>query len=180
MSLKVLDESLELAKRFENVLGRIQDSVAFQDHWRGGSSDNYEGAVNYKLAVGQVVKSRDPESGHRLILVGTGLDTVVVYERHAPNSKAQSFSLVYNANPALDFLLGGSFLSIARFSLVITDFDITQNIGVSLQNLYGRMDRRSHPTNQPRVQEVVETPKQTTQSNSLISKLFGWGNTATA
>lgn len=157
MSLKVFDESLELSKRFENVLNRIQEVVVFNPYWRGDNTDGYEGAVRYPLAAGQIAKSKDPDDGRRLILIGTALDTVVVYERHAPG-KTQTFSLVYNANPALNFLLGGSFLSIAQFSLVVTDFDIKENIGVSLQNLYTRMERRSHPTQQP-PKEVVESPK---------------------
>lgn len=164
MSLEVLDAGLELSKRFENVVGNILDTVAFDPCWRGTNSDNYEGAVRYRLAPGQVVRSKDPDNGRRLILVGTALDTVVVYERHAPG-KAHTFSLVYNANPALDFLLGGSFLSIAQFSMVITDYDVHQNIGASLLNLFNRMERRSHPTQQ--VREVIESPKPEAQPTSL-------------
>lgn len=154
--LKAIDESIDLAKRFENVLALIKQPVAFNPNWRSNNGNSYDGAVSVKLSIGQIVKSHDPENGRRLILIGTHLDTVVVYERHPP-SKGQSFSLVYNANAALDFLLGGSFLSIARFSLVVTDYDVEQNIGTSLQNLYTRMERRNNP--KPAVEEVVLPPK---------------------
>ena len=139
--LKVLDESIDLAKRFENVLTLIQNTVAFDPIWRSNNGNGYDGAVNVKLAPGKVVKSRDPVHDRRMILIGTQLDTVVIYERLNPN-RTQTFSLVYNANAALDFLLGGSFLSIAQFSLAITDYDPTHNIGTHLENLYGRIQRR--------------------------------------
>lgn len=139
--LKVLDESIDLAKRFENVLTLIQQTVAFDPIWKSSNGNGYDGAINVKLAPGKVVKSRDPEQDRRIILVGTQLDTVVIYERMTPN-KSQGFSLVYNANAALDFLLGGSFLSIAQFSLAITDYDPSHNIGTHLENLYGRINRR--------------------------------------
>lgn len=154
--LKVLDESIDLAKRFENVLNLIQDTVAFDPIWMSSNGNGYDGAINVKLAPGKVVKSRDPDHNRRIILVGTQLDTVVIFERHNPN-RAQTFSLVYNANAALDFLLGGSFLSIAQFSLAITDYDPSHNIGTHLENLYGRIHRRAGSP-KPVAQEAV-SPK---------------------
>lgn len=154
--LKAIDESIELAKRFENVLTRIQYEIPFNPEWRSNSSSSsYEGAVSLKLEAGKVAKSIDTDNGRRLILVGTDLDTVVVFERYTPN-KTQSFSLLYNSNAALDFLLGGSYLSIAQFSLVVTDYDISRNIGGSLENLFNRMARRKpvHDTHEP-----VSVPK---------------------
>ena len=154
--LKAIDESIELAKRFENVLNRIGQPVAFNPNWRVG--DSYDGAVNAKVPTGKVVKSLDPESGRRLILIGTDLDTVVIYEQYPPNTKT-SFSLVYNANAALDFLLGSSRLSIAQFSLAITDYDISKNIGVSLQNLTNRVARRTAGRREESNVEELHSPK---------------------
>lgn len=142
--LKAIDESIEMSKRFENVLSIIPQPVAFNPNWRS-AGDRYDGAINAKVPTGKVVKSVDPESGRRLILIGTDLDTVVIYELYSPNAKGSSFALVYNANAALDFLLGGSRLSIAQFSLAVTDYDIKQNIGVSLQTLNHRINRRTGP-----------------------------------
>lgn len=152
--LKAIDESIEMAKRFENVLKQISRPVAFNPNWRSENGEQYDGAVNTKLPTGSVVKSVDPDSGRRLILIGTDLDTVVIYEQYSPNSKGSSFGLVYNANAALDFLLGGSRLSIAQFSLAITDYDIGQNIGFRLRNLNSRINRRA-AHNVPDVEEVA-------------------------
>lgn len=140
--LKVLDESIDLAKRFENVYDRITKVVSFEPFWRTNEGNRYANAVKFQLGVGEVAKTKDPETGRRIIFVGTDLDAVVVYERHGSSSKAQSFALVYDADGNLDFLLGGSFLSIAQFSLVVTDYDVRQNIGHSLQVIYHRIDRR--------------------------------------
>lgn len=154
--LKAIDESIELAKRFENVLTRIAQPVPFNPNWKVGES--YDGAVNAKVPTGKVVKSLDPDSGRRLILIGTDLDTVVIYELYAPNSKS-SFSLVYNANAALDFLLGKGRLSIAQFTLAVCDYDVDDNIGVSLQNLNNRINRRSMPRSADVVVELDTSPK---------------------
>lgn len=152
MSLKVLDESFEIAKRFENVLASITRVLAFQNTWRSSVGPGYDGAVNLNLKPGEVARTTDLDNKVRIILIGTDLDTVVVYERVT----GSSFSLVYNANAALDFLLGGSYLSIAQFSLVVTDYDIKENIGTSLANLYNRIGRRkAHQTDKPRELNVV-------------------------
>lgn len=154
MSLKALDESIELAKRFENVFAATTRVLAFQDNWRSSVGPGYDGAVNLILKPGEVARTTDLENKVRIILIGTDLDTVVVYGRVT----GSSFSLVYNANAALDFLLGGSYLSIAQFSLVITDYDIKENIGTSLANLYNRIGRRkAHTADKPR--ELNAVPK---------------------
>ena len=152
--LKAVDDSIELSKRFENVLASIKQPVAFQPSWRSSVGPGYDGAVNLNLAPGQVVKSQDPDSKCRLILIGTDMDTVVVYDRYKGQNN-KGFALLYNANAALDFLLGGSYLSIAQFSMVITDYDINDNIGVSLGNLYNRIGRRKHNN----VHEINSDPK---------------------
>lgn len=152
--LKVLDESLELAKRFENVYANITRVVGLQDTWRSSVGPGYDGAVSLDLKPGEVARTKDLDNNVRIILVGTDLDTVVVYERMT----GSSLSLVYNANAALDFLLGGSYLSIAQFSLVVADYDIKENIGFSLTNLYNRIGRRKvHKADS--VKEVNTVPK---------------------
>lgn len=152
--LKVLDETFELAKRFENVYANITRVVGLQDTWRSSVGPGYDGAVSLDLKPGEVARTKDLDNNVRIILVGTDLDTVVVYERMT----GSSFSLVYNANAALDFLLGGSYLSIAQFSLVVADYDIKENIGFSLTNLYNRIGRRKvHKADS--VKEVNTVPK---------------------
>ena len=155
MSLKALDESIELAKRFENVLASITRVVAFQENWRSSVGPGYDGAVNLDLKPGEVARSTDLDNNVRMILIGTDLDTVVVYERVT----GTSFSLLYNANAALGFLLGGSFLSIAQFSLVVTDYDIKENIGTSLANLYNRIGRSKARPAADNVRELNVVPK---------------------
>lgn len=152
--LKAIDESIELAKRFENVLVSIKRPVAFQESWRSSVGPGYDGAVNLDLKPGEIAKSVDLETGVRMIFIGTDLDTVVVYERVT----GSSFSLLYNANAALDFLLGGSYLSIAQFSLVVTDYDVKENIGISLANLFNRIGRRKAHGND-NVRELNVVPK---------------------
>jgi len=152
--LKAIDESIELAKRFENVLKQIARPVAFNPNWRSDNGNSYDGAVNVKLPMGVVVKSVDPESGRRLILIGTDMDTVVIFEQYPPSRKSSSFALLYNSNAALDFMLGSSRLSIAQFSLAICDYDVGRNIGTALHNLNSRMNSRSSRT----VTEIEDLP----------------------
>ena len=152
--LKVLDESLELAKRFENVYASIDRVLGYQETWKSSVGPGYDGAVSLNLKPGEVARTKDLENNVRIILVGTDLDTVVVYERVT----GSSYSLVYNANAALDFLLGGSYLSIAQFSLVVTDYDIKENIGFSLANLYNRIGRRK-VNKTDSVRETTPVPK---------------------
>ena len=152
--LKVLDESLELAKRFENVFASIPRVLGFQESWRSSIGPGYDGAVNLDLKPGEVARTMDLDTTGRIILIGTDLDTVVVYERVT----GSSFSLLYNANDALGFLLGGSYLSIAQFSLVITDYDIKENIGTSMARLHNRIVRRKLHSSDT-VKEVNTVPK---------------------
>lgn len=155
MSLKVLDESLEIAKRFENVFASVTRVLGFQENWRSSVGPGYDGLVNLDLKPGEVARTTDLDKNVRIILIGTDLDTVVVYERVT----GSSFSLLYNANAALDFLLGGSYLSIAQFSLVITDYDIKENIGTSLANLYNRIGRSKARHATDNVRELNVVPK---------------------
>ena len=152
--LNVIDDSIELGKRFENVFANITHVIAFQESWRSSVGPGYDGAVALDLKPGEIARTTDLDNNVRIILVGTDLDTVVVYERVT----GSSFSLLYNANVALGFLLGGSYLSIAQFSLVVTDYDIKQNIGFSIARLYNRIARHKL-NNDDNVRELTVVPK---------------------
>lgn len=131
------DPSVELRLRFDTAYVNIKQLVPFNKDWRD-STGRLSGAVHLDLKVGEVVKSVCPDSGRRIIMVGTSMDTVVVFERSNIDS-GNSFKLVYNSNPILDRLLGGSFLSIAQFSLVVTDYDVGENMGTFLDKMYHGM-----------------------------------------
>lgn len=169
--LAILDESLELAKRFENVMARIDNSMAFDPEWRS-SGNMYEGAVGLQLPVGKVFKALDPKTGRRLILIGTDCGTVVIFEHNGRDKTGSKFALAYNADPALDFMLGGSRLSIAQFSLAITDYDIEENIGISLRRLIQQVNRSAQEKNKE--EKIIKTPKGIPPSK-VLSGFFGWG-----
>lgn len=144
----LVDQSVELRARFETAYSNINAVVTFDPKWRDDTG-RLSNAVQLDLKIGEVVRAICPDSNRRIIMVGTPMDTVVVYERY-DQDKGKSFKLVYNANPILDRLLGGSFLSIAQFNLIVTDYDIKENIGVFLDTMYVNM--RNHV--QPSVKKV--------------------------
>lgn len=134
----LVDHSVELRQRFETAYKNISSVVVFDQSWydkTGGLS----GAVKANLKIGEVSRTSCPESGRRAILVGTPMDTVIVFEGYALES-GNPFRLRYNANKLLNRLLGGSYLSIAQFSLVVTDYDVKENIGVFLDKMYLAMN----------------------------------------
>lgn len=139
----MIDESQELKKRFAGVLNKVQQIIPFNPAWKDAVS--YGNAVTLvNLEPGKVAQSEDPETNQGLILVGTVLGTVVVYES-APGNVNQKFALRYNAPKALDFMLGGSTLNIGRFSMIVTDFDPSENIGVHLGALHEALREQVEP-----------------------------------
>lgn len=147
----LVDQSVEMKKRFDNAYQNIKASVQFDIGWRD-EQGYLSNAVQADLKIGEVVKSVCPDSGRRVIMVGTPLDTVVVFERY-PADQNKAFKLVYNSNDLLQNLLGGSFLSIAQFSLVITDFDPRENIGTYLDKMNLSMNRRGSTHHRKAVNE---------------------------
>lgn len=135
----LVDQSVELRARFETAYSNINAVVTFDRAWRDDTG-RLSNAVKLDLKIGEVVKATCPDSGRRIIMVGTPMDTVVVFERYNVDD-GKSFKLVYNSNPILDRLLGGSFLSIAQFNLVVTDYDIKENIGIFLDTMYMGMHK---------------------------------------
>lgn len=135
----LVDHTLELRQRFESAYKNISSVVVFDSSW-SDESGGLSGAVNANLKIGEVSRSSCPDSGRRCILVGTPMDTVIVFEGYPPE-KNGSFRLRYNANPLLDRLLGGSYLSIAQFSLVVTDYNVKENIGIFLDKMYLAMKK---------------------------------------
>ena len=135
----LVDHALELRQRFENAYKNISSVVAFDSSWQD-ESGGLSGAVKANLKIGEVSRTSCPDSGRRGILVGTPMDTVIVFEGYPPE-KGNPFRLRYNANQLLNRLLGGSYLSIAQFSLVITDYDVKENIGIFLDKMYLAMNK---------------------------------------
>lgn len=140
--MNLVDTSKELAKRFESALANIKEVIPFNPEWRSGTGF-FSGAQEAVVKIGAVVQSECPETHRRLILVGTALGTVVVFERYSPHADA-SFCLTYHAHQSLDWILGGSYLSIAQFSSVVTDYDPKENIGTFISKLYGSMYMATH------------------------------------
>lgn len=131
--------SVEIEKAFEYALIKIKDTVPFDPEWRS-ENGYFENAVDFPLECGKVVKSTCSFSERRLILVGTPLGTVIVFERHSAKT-GQTFVLVHNSHKALAPMLGTSGLSMAQFSLIVTNWDIEENIGSYLAKLYGAMHK---------------------------------------
>jgi hypothetical protein len=134
----IYDESSELKKRFATLLNKVRKNIEFDPEW--ADTVGYPHAVSLvKLAVGEVAQSLDKRTNRGLVLVGTSLGTVVVYEANPSDSK-EKFALKYNVPKQIEFMLGGSNLNVGRFSLIVTDFDPTENIGTHLAGLNAAMN----------------------------------------
>jgi len=130
------DPTIELQRAFELALENITAVVPFDPTWANGTG-YFDGAVDgLKLSIGEVVKSTCP-TGRRLIIVGTVLGNVIVFERKAPG--VGRFMLTYNSHEALNLMLGGSALTLAQFHMVVTSWDVNENIGTYLDNMYNTM-----------------------------------------
>lgn len=140
--MNLVDSSKELAKRFESALASIKEVIPFNPEWNSGTGF-FNGAQEANVKIGSAVQSECPQTRRRLILVGTALGTVVVFERYSPHAD-NSFCLAYHAHQSLDWILGGSYLSIAQFSSVVTDYNPKENIGTFISKLYGSMFMATH------------------------------------
>lgn len=141
------DESKELKKRFATLLNKVRKNFTFDPEW--ADTVGYPHAVSLvKMAVGDVAQSLDPRTNRALVLVGTALGTVVVYEAN-PSTSKEKFALKYNVPKQIEFMLGGSALNVGRFSLIVTDFDPTENIGTHLAGLNAAMNEAANSEEPP-------------------------------
>lgn len=83
------------------------EQIPFNPEWANGT-DYYDGAVlgedAPKVAVGEMVASRSPEpNNRRIIIVGTPLGNLVVFERY---TGGQHGVFVFNCSTAFQRLIG--------------------------------------------------------------------------
>ena len=123
-----------LQKDFNAALTSITVELTFSEDWNNGTG-YFDGAVLVQLAPGQVAKSMCPKTERKLILVGTAVGTVVVFERYKPNGN-NSFVLTYNAPHALTTFIGQAELDAVAFGLIVTHYHVEENIGTHLAKLY--------------------------------------------
>lgn len=85
------------------VLARVID---FDPTWNNGTG-YFDKAVTVDIQAGDMAQATCPETNRRLLLVGTELGTIVVFERYNPvNSK--DYVLTTNVPPAYRELLNGA------------------------------------------------------------------------
>lgn len=66
---------------FEEMYNTPINEIPFNEEWNNGTG-YYDFATKVDIPVGVVVKSYDTTSSRKLLLIGTRLGTVVVFERY--------------------------------------------------------------------------------------------------
>lgn len=90
--METKNPSVEL---FARVFNSIETVIPFERSWKNGTG-YFNGAVNVKLAVGEQAKAVCDDSARRIIMTGTPLGTVVVFERYSPEADKRSDIFVGN------------------------------------------------------------------------------------
>lgn len=113
-------------RNFKSVLEKIAFEVPFETEWKNGTG-YFDHAVDCYVPEGRVVKSLCPTTKRRIILVGTVLGTVVVFERYTPDMD-QPFILTWHAPKALRAFIGEPALTSDALERVVCTYYPQDNI----------------------------------------------------
>ena len=124
----------ELQDIFTSALTHVLDFTPYKSEWANGLG-YMDDITKYELAVGEVIKSQH-EDGRRVIIVGTAIGSVVVFERYALGHGP--FVLVSHGPDSLGFIIGAAGqLDIDTFQRILTHYNPRENIG----NRLGRIEK---------------------------------------
>lgn len=113
-------------RNFKSVLEKIAFEVPFETEWKNGTG-YFDHAVDCYVPEGRVVKSLCPTTKRRIILVGTVLGTVVVFERYTPDMN-QPFILTWHAPKALRAFIGEPALTSDTLERIVCTYYPQDNI----------------------------------------------------
>src|SRR5690606_14628710 len=113
---------------------RIETTVQFQDSWKNNTG-YLDGLINADLDLksGSVVKTVD-DYNRKVIIVGTELGNVVVFERYTRANDAESVVVVHNAPDHLRTLIPHGAMSEETFNMVV-GYIGNPNIGQTIDRL---------------------------------------------
>jgi hypothetical protein len=123
---------------FTEVFNNISTFIAFQRDW-GNAADQFDGAVegeNLHLRCGDIARSTDP-FGRRIILIGTALGNVVVFDRDSGPDEGKT---LFTINMPMELLTSGMVgynrsLDKAGLRNILGDLKFLPNIGERLERL---------------------------------------------
>ena len=135
----------QAASRFTAAFDSITTEIPFNKDWSNGTGyfDNaVVGSAAPELAPGQLVKSKTP-GGRKIILVGTRIGNVVVFERYDDDKSV----IVANYGSAIAQLgnIKSGALDIDSVCNIVGEYSVKQNIGFTIEQLYDackKHDRR--------------------------------------
>jgi len=113
-------------RNFKSVLEKIAFEVPFEAEWKNDTG-YFDHAVDCYVPEGRVVKSTCPTTKRRIILVGTVLGTVVVFERYTPDMD-QAFILTWHAPKALRAFIGEPALTSDTLERIVCTYYPQENI----------------------------------------------------
>lgn len=67
-------------KTFISIFNHVEDVIGYDRGWENGTG-YLDHAVKVQLPAGKMVKTIDPDDGRRIVMCGTRVGTVVVFER---------------------------------------------------------------------------------------------------
>ena len=124
-----------MADRFAKLLSNIAFEIPFDPEWKNGTG-YFDHAVDCYVPEGRVVKSICPDTERRIVLVGTVLGTVVVFERYTPKPEAkQAFILTWHAPNALKGFIGEPALTSDGLEGIVCTYYPQDNISKHVDKL---------------------------------------------
>lgn len=94
--------------------------IEFKEEFNNGTG-YFDKLTEYPVPAGEIRKTEDPY-GRRILLLGTILGTVVIFDRYSGQKDKDKIVLVYNApiSTTLNLILGGTNLNADILSEVIS------------------------------------------------------------
>jgi len=118
-----------MSERFEEVY-HYAEKMEYNSSWSDGG-EYLSGAVKTPLKSGVVMASVCPK-GRKILLIGTPVGTVVVFERYVNNNGVY----VQNTpcNSLMEILVGKGIMTPSNMNATIGEFEGEPNIGILLKD----------------------------------------------
>jgi len=118
--------SAVVKRNFLSLFDKLDIAIPFNPEWKNGTG-YFDHAVDCWVMKGNVVKTICPTTARRIILIGTVLGTVVVFERYSPDMD-QPFILTWHAPKALRSFIGDPALTAEKLDFIVCTYYPQENI----------------------------------------------------
>ncbi len=127
---------------FTSRYERIETVIPFDPEWKNGTG-YLDGAINVKLAAGVCAKSYD-DFNRRIILIGTPVGTIVLFDRHTGNDdpEKENIVVVINRPWSLARLLPEGSQSDDEFNRIV-GYTQESNIGAVLAKIIKTVNKKA-------------------------------------